>query len=46
MNTRLPIRARPGFRLIFTMQIRHWRSGKLIRRKDGRPFAFWVRSRT
>jgi hypothetical protein len=36
-------RVRPGWRLVFTMTVRHWISGKLIRRKDGKPFAFWVR---
>jgi hypothetical protein len=26
-------------------QVRHWRSGKLVKRKDGKPFAFLVRDR-
>lgn len=36
---------RPGWRLVFCMSFIHWRSGKRVFRKDGRPFAFWVRSR-
>ena len=34
---------RKGWRLVFTMTVKHYRSGKMMRRKDGRPFAFWVR---
>jgi hypothetical protein len=36
-------RPRKGFRLVFAMSVRHYRSGKLMRRKDGKPFVFWVR---
>jgi hypothetical protein len=38
---------RPGYRLIFVTEFRHWRSGKIIRAADyGRKaFAFWVKSR-
>jgi hypothetical protein len=33
---------RPGYRLVFTMTIR-LKNGKVIRRGNGRPFAFWVK---
>jgi hypothetical protein len=36
-------RPRKGWRLVFCQTVRHWRSGKMMVRKDGRPFAFWVR---
>lgn len=36
--------ARPGWRLVFFMSFRHWRSGKIVRRKDGKPFAVWLRA--
>jgi hypothetical protein len=29
-------------RLVFCMSFRHHRSGKIVRSKTGRPFAFWV----
>ena len=31
--------------VIFVTCFRHWRSGKLIRRADGRPFALKVKAR-
>lgn len=34
-----------GYRWVFCLEVRHWRSGKLMRRKDGRRFAFLVRSK-
>lgn len=37
-------RARPGWRLVFCKSFRHWRTGKRVYRKDGKPFAFWVRA--
>ncbi len=33
---------KPGYVQIFRMAIRHWKTGRLIRRADGRPFVFWV----
>ncbi|HYD02518.1 MAG TPA: hypothetical protein VEB22_14920 [Phycisphaerales bacterium] len=39
-------RHRPGWRLVFCMTVKHYISGKLMRRKDGKPFAFWVRARS
>lgn len=39
-----PRRHRPGWVLIFCATVRHWRSGKIMKRKDGKPFAFWVRA--
>jgi hypothetical protein len=41
-------RGRPapqGYRWVFCSKVRHWRSGKLMRRRDGKKFAFLVRSR-
>jgi hypothetical protein len=35
----------PGYVIVFTMCFRHWRSGKLVYRKDGRPFCFFVKRR-
>jgi hypothetical protein len=32
------------WRLVICMSYRHYKSGKIVRRKDGRPFAFWVRA--
>jgi hypothetical protein len=34
---------RPGYRLIFVMSFRHWKTGKIVRRPDGKPFAFLVK---
>ena len=31
---------RPAKRWITVMEIKHWRSGKMIRRRDGKPFRF------
>lgn len=34
----------PGhWKLVICQSYRHWRTGKIIRRADGKPFAFWVR---
>jgi hypothetical protein len=41
-------RGRPapkGMRWISKLEVRHWRSGKMIRRKDGLPFRFLVKCR-
>ena len=38
-------RAPPGFRWVRCWEVRHWRTGRLMRRKDGKPFAFLVRAR-
>lgn len=43
-----PSRYRPapaGFRWIFCREVRHWRSGKMMRRKNGGFFRFLVRCR-
>ena len=37
--------APPGYKWVFTREFRHWRSGKMVRRKNGGFFAFLVRSR-
>jgi hypothetical protein len=34
-----------GYVVIFVTCFRHWKSGKLIRRPDGRPFPLRVRAR-
>ncbi|TWT58231.1 hypothetical protein KOR42_16020 [Thalassoglobus neptunius] len=31
-----------GYRWISCKEVKHWRSGKMIRRKDGLPFRFLV----
>lgn len=36
--------APPGWRWIFCKEVRHWRSGKMMRRKDGGFFRFMVRA--
>jgi len=36
-------KSRPGFRLVFVKCFKHYRTGKLVYRKDGGSFAFWVR---
>jgi len=33
----------PGYRAVFSMTFKHWRTGKEVRRKDGRPFCFFVK---
>lgn len=38
-------RAPRGWRWISKMEIRHWRSGKMMRRRDGKPFRLLVRCR-
>lgn len=40
-------RGRPapqGWRWVYCLEVRHWRSGKMMRRKDGLPFRFLVRA--
>ena len=39
---RTPIKIRKGrtIRWITVETVRHWRSGKMIRRRDGKPFRF------
>lgn len=32
-----------GWRLVRCLVVRHWRTGLPMRRKDGKPFCFWVR---
>lgn len=39
-----PFCAPAGYRWIFRRHFRHWRSGKLVYRKDGGVFAFLVRA--
>ncbi len=34
-----------GMRWVFVREVRHWRSGKMMQRKDGKCFAFLVRAR-
>jgi hypothetical protein len=31
-----------GRRLVFFMSYRHWRTGKVVRRANGQPFAVWL----
>ena len=33
----------PGYRAVFCMTFKHWRTGEEVRRKDGRPFCFFVK---
>lgn len=33
----------PGFKALFCMSFKYWRSGKEVRRKDERPFCFFVK---
>ncbi len=35
--------APPGFRWVFRKRVKHWRSLKMMERKDGGYFAFLVR---
>jgi hypothetical protein len=35
--------APPGYRAVFCMSFKHWRSGKDVFRKDGRPFCFFAK---
>lgn len=39
-------RPRKGWRLVICQSVRHWRSGKMMTRKNGKPFAFWVRTKS
>jgi hypothetical protein len=34
-----------GWKWIFPLEFRHWRSKKMVRRKDGKRFAFLVRAK-
>jgi hypothetical protein len=34
-----------GRKWVFPLEVRHWRSGKMMRRKDGKRFAFLVRAK-
>ena len=35
--------AKPGYMVIFRKTVRHWRSGKLMTRKDGKPFVLYIK---
>jgi flavin-dependent dehydrogenase len=37
--------APPGYVWVFPREVRHWRSGEIMRRKDGKRFAFLVRAK-
>lgn len=41
-RTRMKTSPKRGKRLVFFYQYRHWRSGKLVRRANGKPFAVWM----
>lgn len=38
-----PFDAPPGFTWVFCKSFKHYRTGKDVFRKDGKPFAFLVR---
>jgi hypothetical protein len=38
-----PFAAPPGWHWIFRPWFRHWRTGAIVRRPNGRPFAFLVK---
>lgn len=37
-----PDKGSDGKRVVYTMFFRHWKTGKIVRRSDGRPFRFEV----
>jgi len=43
MTREPPFTAPPGYRWIFFMSFRHYITGEIVRRKNGRPFAILVR---
>ncbi len=45
MDQSVPFPAPDGFHWVTKQEVRHWRSGKMIRRKDGRPFTILCRTK-
>ena len=45
MEAELPFPAPDGFHWVTKMEVRHWRSGKMMKRKDGKPFTILCRNR-
>jgi hypothetical protein len=44
MSERKHMRTAPkGVRWISKQEVRHWRSGRMMKRRDGKPFRFRIR---
>ncbi len=41
----VPFPAPAGFHWIRKLEVRHWRTGRYMRRKDGKPFTILCRDR-